>query len=101
MWVDVVVAVNEIDVLPCGGIHARISGGRESTVMLMMENLEGNGALVISDKPFNLLHAVVGAAVIDDDALDVGVGLRSHRLQALLHVVGDVIDGDDDGGHVE
>lgn len=97
MWVDVVVAVNEIDIFSGGGIHTCISRGRKSPIMLVMENLEGDGALVISDKPLHLLHAVVGAAVIDDDALDVGVGLRSHRLQALLYVVGDVVDGNDDG----
>ena len=68
--------------------------------MLVMENLEGDAALIGCNELFHLLHAVVGTTIIYNNALDVGVCLHGHRLQAFLHVVGDVIDGNNDGNQM-
>ena len=83
-----VVGVEEDEQLAVALADAGVAGGREAEVLLA-DAADAGEALGDSAR-------VVGRAVVDDDDLDLGVGLREDALDRLVEVAGLAEAGDDD-----
>ena len=88
-----IVAIDKGYVFPTSHLKPFVAGSRGTSIRLM-EHRDARIAagIVIANVP-----APIGRTIIDDDDLDVAIGLRQHRVKASGKVGYRVIDGDDDG----
>jgi hypothetical protein len=89
---DDVVGVHEGDELAAGVLDAGVARGAQAAVLLAYDP----EARVARGELLGERRAGVGRAVVDEDRLEVAVGLPGERVQAGRQVALDVVDGDDD-----
>src|SRR5699024_10176674 len=87
-----VVGVEEGQVRTARQAHAPVAHRTESAVLLVDEL----DALVLCGESGCDLGGGIGAAVVDEDDLQVLQGLVDHAREACLQVGGHVVDGDED-----
>lgn len=90
---DRVVGVDKGNVGASSDGEAGVAGGREALVFLM-DDFNTGVALFVDVAKF---AAHVGGAVVDEDDLEMVIGLGKDGVDATLEELRDVIDGDDDG----
>lgn len=90
---DEVVAVDEADPIAARDVDARVPSRREAAVRLV----DDPDARVPRRVPVANRGAAVRGPVVDDDDLEVAMGLGEHAVEAAREVDLDVVDGDDDG----
>ena len=93
-----IIAVEEIDIIACSLCHTSIAGGREPSVLGVMNHPEPDGALIRLQHFPDHFHAIIGATIIDQDTLQgILTGLVHHTLQTSSNVRRHIIDRNDNG----
>ncbi len=92
-FTHLVVAVGEGYPLATGVVEAEVAGGGDAAVGLV-ENADAGvtGSIFVADG-----GAAVGGAVVDEQQLKVGVGLRQYRVDAPPQILFGIVDGHYDG----
>jgi hypothetical protein len=86
-----VIGIEEGDILPPRGQNARVARAGQPPVGLRQDA----DARII--KPGADRHRAVLAAIVDNQQLEIAIGLRQHRLHRLRHIALDVVDRHNDG----
>ncbi len=88
-----VVAVEEDQVVAARPLHPGVAGGAEA---LVLGQVHGAYARVAGRELVEDRAAGVRRAVVDRDQFEIRIGLRQHRLQALVQIRLNLVRGDDD-----